>query len=533
MIHIKIDGASVYNSRLTGMELLGLRTTQGVNKGGAAELTMVPGHPLYDRFVSYRSIVEVYRDDELRFRGRPLPPRDDYYNTRTVTCEGELCFLQDAVSRPYVYQEAPDRIFAELIGVYNSQVEPDKQFVVGEVTVTDANDYVRLESESAEQVLDTLNKLLERCGGYIVFETNGAGKRVINWYESLGYRSNQTIEFGENLLDFSRDGGSTDLATAILPYGAKDETTGLRVTIESVNDGLDFIKDDEAVAIRGLIIKPAYWDDVTEPTNLLRKAQQLLAEKRQIITSLQLSALDLSLFDKKIDSFEVGDNIRVLSKPHNVDDTYMLWEKVEDWLTPDDSTVTLGKDRRTLTDADVAGDSKGQSELQKVKHEIVSDYLLNINNAVQQAEKTLSSLIQQTSEALRLEVSETYTTNEELQSQLSTSMTQLSDSFNFLFTDLRALVDSNDTDTRTQFQTIEKYIRFKDGNIILGESGSELELHIENDRISFLDGGAEVAYFSNKQLVVLDGHFMHSLRIGPIKFLPRQSGNISIVKAGD
>ena len=94
-------------------------------------------------------------------------------------------------------------------------------------------------------------------------------------------------------------------------------------------------------------------------------------------------------------------------------------------------------------------------------------------------------------------------------------------------------MDENDAEARTQFETIQKYIRFEDGNIILGETGNELILRIENDRISFLDQGAEVAYFSNKQLYVLDGHFINSLRVGNLGFLPRQNGNTSVVRVGD
>jgi hypothetical protein len=112
-------------------------------------------------------------------------------------------------------------------------------------------------------------------------------------------------------------------------------------------------------------------------------------------------------------------------------------------------------------------------------------------------------------------------------------MTQLADSFTFEFKTLQATVDANDATARTRFETIEKYIRFEGGNIILGEGGSELVLRIENDRISFLDGGAEVAYFSNKQLYVLDGHFINSLRVGKFAFLPRENGNLSLVKVGD
>lgn len=533
MIEVLADGVIAYNSRLTDYALLGLKVTNALNKGGTAEITMPPGHPSYGVFVNYKTIVEIYRSGELLFRGRSLYPADDFYGRRTITCEGERCFLQDAVMRPYLYQDTPAAIFSDVIGIYNAQVEQPKQFQVGEVTVTDPNDYVRLESESAEQVGDTIDKLVERCGGYIVFTTNPEGQRVINWYASLGYRSAQTIEFGENLLDFSRTQASTDLATRIIPYGAKDEETGERVTIRSVNEDLDFIEDPEAVALRGVIARPVYWDDVTEPANLLTKARQYLATSKMIITTLELSAVDLSVLDRNIDSYRVGDTVQVKSKPHGVDDEFQLTQRTYDLLDPSQDKVTMGKDMATLTGASVAGDKEAAGQLDRVQTSIKADYQLNISQAVKQAETTLASLIEQTAAAIRLEVSQTYAENDEVKSYISTTLTQLSDSFNFEFEKLQAEVEENDAEAREQFDTIRKYIRFEDGNILLGEEGNELTLRIENDRISFLDGGAEVAYLSNKKLYVLDGHFLNSLRIGKFAFLPRENGNLSLVKVGE
>lgn len=532
MIFVSADGLTVYDSRLNDRALLGLEVTAGLNKGGAAEITMPPGHPAYDRFTMYRSIVEISRDNELLFRGRPIYPTDDNYNCRKITCEGERCFLRDAAMRPYLYQDTPAAIFADVIGIYNAQVEAAKSFQVGTVTVTDANDYVRLESEKAEQVADTIDKLVERCGGYIVFTTNTEGRRVINWYENLGYQSSQVIEFGKNLLDFSRTQSSTDLATRIIPYGAKNEETGERVTIESVNDGLDFVEDADAVALRGVIARPVYWDDVTEPTNLLRKAQQYLTTSKMIISTLELSAVDLSVLDKDIESLQVGDTVQVRSKPHNVDDGFLLQQRTYNLLDPAQDKVVLGKDLATLTGAGVAGDRDSMSELHRTEHIIRADYSLGIANAVKTTQETLFSLIQQTSDSIRSEVSETYATNDTVDSKISTTLTQLADSFNFEFEELRKVVDENDASNREQFETIRSYIRFEDGNIILGEEGNELTLRIENDRISFLDGGAEVAYFSNKQLYVTDGLFLNSLRVGAFAWLPRGNGNLSLVRVG-
>lgn len=534
MIQIYANDALVYDSRLDDYDLAGLEVTTALNKGGTANISMMPGHPAFSSFMEYSTIVQILRDGVLLFRGRALYIADDIYRQRTVVCEGEMCFFQDAISRPYLYQDSPEAIFSALVQTYNAQVEARKQFQVGTVTVTDSNDYVRLESESAEPVLDTLNKLLTRCGGYVVFTTNSSGQRVANWYETPGYRSNQEIDLdlGGNLLSFARDGANTELATAILPYGAKDEETGLRLTIESVNNGLDYIVDTAAETLRGRITVTATWDDVTEPANLLRKAQQYLAERRQLVTSLRLTAMDLSYLDKSIDNFRVGDTIRVRSKPHDVDADFLLTEHTEDLLNPANNQITLGRELSSLTGADVAANAQTNASIQKTEHQVSALYQQNVAAVIEETKETLVSLIQQTSESITLEVSASYATNDQVTDLVSTSMSQLADSFEFLFSEMQTTVDANDAAMRERVQTIEKYIRFDGGDILLGESGNALTLRIENDRISFMDAGAEVAYFSNKQLVVLDGHFLNSLRVGRFAWLPRENGNLSLVKVG-
>lgn len=532
MITAYADGVLFYDSRVEDTRLLRLIASPSVDKAGTAEIRMPPGHPAYESFINYRTLVEIYRHNSLIFRGRALYFADDLYNCRTVTCEGERSFFRDSVMRPYLYQDTPEAIFTSIVEQHNSQVEEFKTFKVGTITVTDDNDYVRLESGSAEQTSDTLYKLVERCGGYITFTTNAEGKRCINWLEKLEYLSGQAIEFGENLMDFSRSTTDMGLATRIIPYGATDAITGERITIESVNNGLDYVEDAEAVALRTTVTMPVYWDDVTLPENLLAKAKKYLATSKLLVTTLSLSAVDLSAMDHDIDTFQVGDQVRVISRPHNVDDTFLLRDRTYDLLNPANDMVTLGKEMTTLTGAEASANKDMMSQLHRTEHNIRADYTLGIEQAIQATERTLSTLIAQTSEAIRLEVSDTYATNDLVESKISTTMEQLANAFNFEFESLRAKVDENDAENRGQFETIHKYIRFENGDILLGEAGNPLTLHIENDRISFLDGGAEVAYFSNKKLYVLDGHFINSLRVGPIAIIPRENGNTSIVKVG-
>jgi hypothetical protein len=201
-------------------------------------------------------------------------------------------------------------------------------------------------------------------------------------------------------------------------------------------------------------------------------------------------------------------------------------------LQPQNDRVVLGKTISSLTGTDAASAKKVDNSLRRLNRAIRSDYNTNTDALIETTREELSTLIRQTSEALVLEASAQYATTKGVQEAITTTMTQLSDSFEFLFTELKTKVDANDADAREQFSEIEKYIRFEDGNIILGRAGNEITLRLENDRILFLDGGAEVAYFTNKQLTVKDASFLHSMRVGAFAFIPRDNGNLSLVKVG-
>lgn len=404
MLQLYADGAVAYDSRLEEYALLGLKTTTGLNKGGTAEIVMPPGHPAYNLFTSYRTIVELYETGALRFRGRALYPSDDFYNIRTIMCEGERCFLRDGIMRPYLYQDTPAAIFADALAKYNAYVDPFKRFTLGKVTVTDPNDYVRLESESAQTFAEFFDKLVERCGGYIVFSSDDQGNRLINWLAEIDTQSGQAIEFGENLLEFARSGESAELATAILPYGAQLED-GTRVTIASVNGGADYIEDAEAVALRGRIMATVTWDDVTDPGNLLTKAKAWLAEHKLAVTSLQLTAADLSRMDRNIDSYQVGDRVKVKSPPHSVNDYFQLTERTVDWLNPAGGNITLGQTQATLTGSDVVAQQRASKEVSSVKDAAVKAARIDTAAQVAEVQQNLSSQIRQLADSITLEVS--------------------------------------------------------------------------------------------------------------------------------
>lgn len=492
IVQVYADNSLVYDNRLEGYELLGLTVSAKAESGGSATIQMPLTHPAYSKFVSLKTLVEIYRDGELIFRGRALYPSDDFYGSRTITCESERCFFQDAVMRPYLYQTDPQTIFADIIRIYNDQVDEFKRFAVGTVTVTDDNDYVRMEAENAGSVADAISKLVDRCGGYIVFETDADGIRTVNWYAELTHYSTQTIELGENLLDFTRDDGNTsDLATVLIPYGARDEETGERVTIASVNDGKDYIQADDAIAYRGKIVKTKTWDDVTQSANLLQKAVAWLSTAKLITTQLSLSAIDLSALDTNIDTFSIGDQVHVISKAHKVDADYLLLERDYDLLNPANDAVTLGKSLSTLTGGTAADDKHNSSAIDKVGHDARADYEKN-KEQISGTETRLTSLIQQTSETIMLEVSKVQKDNESIKEQL-TQIQQTAE-------DVTIRVSKIEQDGVDKVTTSMGY-KFSDDGLHIQKSGEEIENLMDHTGM-YVKRGDEIMLQANKDGVV-------------------------------
>ena len=532
MYKIYADNTLIYDSKLEDYVITKGNIEKEVNKSGSFVFTMYQDNPFIDRIQKLKTIIRVYKEDRLIFRGRVLNEVQGFYNDKTFTCEGELSFFVDSIQRPYSFTGAPGDLLSQFVEIHNDQVDENKRFVMGEVTVVDNNNYINRSNSNYEDSLTNINNhLVDLDGGYLYITRGTDEIPVINWLADFPYRSGQKIEFGENLLDFTKTNSAEEIATGIIPLGAKigegdDET---RVTIESVNNGADYIVDDLAVATYGRIFTVVTWDDVTTPENLLTKARAYLNESINQNITIELTAVDLSIMDKSIDSFQLGDYITIESKPHGVNDNLLLKKQTIDLLRPDNDTITLGYTYSSFTDKSLVNNSQNATLIKTVET-IEKNYVPNTVVTEEVAE--LRSLIDQTSTAISTEVLADYVLNDQLIESLGTLYTQLNDMFEFKFTSLESTVNENDIENRRAFREITQYIRFEDGNIILGEVGNELTLKIENDRIAFYEGGEEVAYFTNHKFYITDIEVLQSIKIGNFAFTPRANGSLSFGKIG-
>lgn len=113
------------------------------------------------------------------------------------------------------------------------------------------------------------------------------------------------------------------------------------------------------------------------------------------------------------------------------------------------------------------------------------------------------------------------------EAQLNSRLSVLSDQVQIELSRVDNRMNDLSDSVDQQLSTYNKWFRFTADGLLIGEDGNELLLRVDNDRISFVQSGSEVAYISNQKLYITNGEFVNSLQLGKFAFLPRENGNLS------
>lgn len=390
MYKVLCDNVLMYDPRYKELALINPVVKLEENKAGSFSFKIIPSHPLYDAIKRRKSVIEVYQDEELIFCGVCIEEKADFYKQKQVTCEGELAYLNDSIQRPEKYQDVTVRGLLEaFIDNHNAQVEESKQFKVGMVTVTDNNDSLYCYTNMNSTMKEIKEDLVDDLGGFLRVR-HADGIRYIDYLADAMNTNAQEIRIGENLMDFTNNIDSTEIATAIIPLGAtlaesKVEGLETKLTIEDVNDGLDYVYSAEAVEAYGWIFKTVEWNEVTTPEALKRKGEQYLAEIQFENMVINAKAIDLHLTDKDIETFKLSDQIRVVSPPHGLNKLFRLTKLTLNLLNPEKNTITLGKEEYVSLSAK---SNQANEEIKKVIESIVPP-----NKIISQAVENATALI--------------------------------------------------------------------------------------------------------------------------------------------
>ena len=514
------DNNLIFDNKVEALQIFNPNLNIELNKAGSFTFTIYPSNPHFAKLKKLKSIITIYQKNKLVFRGRILNSTSLFHNEKQVTCEGELAFFIDTQQRYKAQTTTIGNYLTILLNDHNLYVDEEKTFKKGniwasseEITISDAN-YCT--------TLDALNNLIEKHGGYLWVRHEEDGV-YLDYLEDFNLLNNQSIEFGKNLLDFSETIKGEELATAIIPIG-KDG-----ITIAEVNGGRDYIVDEKAVEQYGFICKTVQFDNYIK-SNLLKKGQEYLEKSINLIGSLELTAVDLAGLNADFNSFELGTYVQVTSIPHNLNTKFLTKKMSINLLNPKSNKLVLGTTYSTFTERSVASTNATKEVINNLKGVVVQE---DLNEAIRQTEEKTYSIMNQSADEILIKVGQDFVLKGDQQAlieTINTEFSQTNEAFEFRFNEFSQDIDDVVEGANAQFQEINKYIRFEDGNIILGQENNELGLKITSERIEFLVGGNVIAYFSNRNLIVANGEFEETLKLGNFGFIPRTDGSLSFKK---
>lgn len=505
MYRIYLDNNLIYDNHTPELSVSDAALELLQNDISTFQFTIYPSNPYINKVERMISRANVYRDNKLMFAGLVCNDEVGFMNQRSCKCKSDLYYLTRTVVRVYEFSGSVKDYFTMLIDEHNAHSE--FKFTVGKVTVTDPNDYITRSSSGYPTTWNEINdKCIKMLGGYISLRY-ADGKTYIDYLADYEEVSPQTIEFGKNLLEAKREASGLDIATVLIPLGASYEVTtdnssdesssddsadtsatdtsatdttteSKRVDITSVNDGKNYIENADGIARYGRIEKTNTWDDVHEPSILLRKAKAYLDDLIYHKMTITVSAVDLANISK-IDSFSMKQYIHVISKPNGIDDIYLPMKMSINILDASQNKIELS----------VATQTNEKSEVSRTQSSgLVEQIITTENNTKNNINKTVegyNTRINQQKDSISTEVARTkkemidytdnslndYYTKDETVSRIS----QEADRVNSLISKVQSalvgtvnrLVELNRITAKTK-PSDDSVIKFENNNLKLG-----------------------------------------------------------------
>ena len=597
MYTVKCDGYPLLDLRDEELILLNPKVKVEVNTVGEGSFTIYKNHPYYGKLKILKSDIEVSDEIGVIFRGRMTKNTRDFHNGKAVDLEGAMAFFNDSAIPPFNFPEdfAEDADYitaAEsgnvvefflgwIVHIHNSQVQERQRFKLGNVTVSDPNNYITRSESGIKNAWETLkSKLFESAlGGFLCIRYEEDGN-YIDYLSEFTLTNTQDIEYSENLLDLKHEEDAFTTYSAVIPIGAEIETetdsdsgtetasegeegdtestasTTVNVTLESIPDGaitediykitleggIHALYSKSAVEEYGWICAPVdetTWDDVTDVQNLLSKGTSWLSTQgMKMADTVEITAVDLHFTDEQIRSFRIYRKINVNSLPHGIENSFDLTMLDIDLLNPQNTKITVGETKLTLTDQN----SKEQADNIEKIQEAIKDVA---ENRTEVTEVKKQMLIQQTEmintcNEIILGALETYVETGDYEAFKQTVEAQfqvLKDQISLNFTETTTQIENVNGDLQETITTISKHFDFslENGLIIRTGEGNEMQLVLDNDIISFQKNGQQFGWWDGVDFhtgnIVVDVN--ERAQFGKFAFVPRSDGSLSFLKVTD
>ena len=359
--YVKLDDKTLYEPLLQseGYVIISPSVKKAKNKAGSFTFKIPPTNPLYGSLKNLKSIISVYKDGNIFWKGRVLDERKNFNKIKEVTCEGELAFLNDVIIAPYDYSEKGmtiNEFFQYVMDLYAKNCSEYRKIQPGYVYNVDSDTRIYPISKTYENVLSTLSsKLIGVVGGVLVFRYQN-GVSYLDYYGHISDVIRQKIEFGKNLINLEEYVDATDVYTYLIPLGKQDDA-GNYLDISSVNSGLNYIYSKTGLELYGKITKTVEYTDIEDATLLKQKAEAVLADAIKEATTITIKAVDLRVLGVDTDTIDVNCLVNVVSPPHGINSNFECTEITFDLSNVANNEYTFGSDTKSLTELEVESSS--------------------------------------------------------------------------------------------------------------------------------------------------------------------------------
>ncbi len=544
MYRILCDSYVLYDPRLPDLFVSEPDLTQKKNDPGELAFTIPKEHPSYGVLKKLKSRIKVYRDDILIWLGRAIEDDRDLYENRKVIAEGALAFLLDSVLRPFTFDGTAPELFAWILAAHNTQVNENQKLTLGNCDISGSVGVTTKDYLSSWQALKTC--LLDSFGGYLIVRYDENENPIVDYLSDVPDTSTQRIEFGENLIDLALTRSASETYTACIPLGAAlrdidpESDSDARLTIESVNDGQDFLIDSALATEYGVIFAPTgstTWDEITDANVLMNQGHDWLSGTgTRFKQTIKLSAVDLHNAAANVESFRFLDKVVVSCGTLCPEETYVLSELTIPLNNPASTGIVLGDSRPSLIGEEIQQNTSVKNRVASIE----ADYTTHgeIKEIVQEQISQNTSILQSAQQIILTALEEYVRTQDfiALQDTIQTSFSVMAGTIEANFTETTCRISTLNGETSQQFESVRSFIRLISSGIVIGKSTSAIKLKLENDILYFFSGSensvttdSAIAYFSAGKLFVNDVQVLSSLRIGNFTWVP-ESGNLNFKK---
>lgn len=382
-----------------GPRLMAAKLAKSTTAFDTLTVTTDPSNPLYSA-QPLQTYLRVIRTDKHRqlFEGRvwTIEPgmTTDGTLTSQVVAMGLEDFLHDSVQPWKEYRNISPKDFLQaLVNEHNKQVEDFKRVKLGMVTVTNTTDNVYRFTDDSKDTYDTIqDKLVSRLGGEIRVRHEIDGL-YLDYMPEISEQSNQVIKLATNMMSLTQKLDPTAVVTVLKPLGkaadrtstdtsgnSTTETSTPRLTIESINGGSPFLRDEALIAQYGVITVAQTWDDVTTASALLSKGKAVLAVQKPVKEQIQITAADLSFGNTAVDDYVCGNYNRIINPLMGFDANRRIVSQEIDMCSVGSSTMQAGD--VMLSQEDYVRDVKIAAATAKELATNYSDQLANISGKV-------------------------------------------------------------------------------------------------------------------------------------------------------